>query len=262
MSSRQGRGHRLTVRPVLRLAFRLSLSVLAAAAVVAVLEGVALESVLLGRPSAGPGWRVVDVLTAGAVLVVPLALLLGGWRLVRRHAQALGDLAVDDLTGVLSRRAFGADLPEAVGVAFAGDRPLTLALVELTGVVHAVDLLGRRRTEALVSAAAATLGEGGGSPAYRLAGEVFAVVLSGVGPDRAFDVVDPLLEQVARSAAPLSAVAGLCTLDARCPDAQLLLVGASAALDEARALGPGRVVASAESGSGLRWVATPGSGTG
>ena len=52
-------------------------------------------------------------------------------------------------------------------------------------------------------------------------------------------------------------LAGLCTLDVRCPDAQLLLLGAWAALDEARALGPGRVVASADEESGLRWLATP-----
>ncbi len=84
------------------------------------------------------------------------------------------------------------------------------------------------------------------------------MVLPGVGTDAAFDVVDELLGHVARTAAPLSAGAGLATLDARCPDAQLLLVGASAALDEARSLGGGRVVASAEEGTGLRWLATPG----
>jgi hypothetical protein len=38
----------------------------------------------------------------------------------------------------------------------------------------------------------------------------------------------------------------------------MLLVGACAALDEARSLGANRVVASAEPGSGLRWLATPG----
>jgi GGDEF domain-containing protein len=115
----------------------------------------------------------------------------------------------------------------------------------------------------LVSAAAATLAApprpAAVRPAtYRLAGEVFAVVLPGVGPDAAFDVVDELLGLIARTAAPLSAGAGLATLDARCPDAQLLLVGASAALDEARSLGGGRVVASAEEGTGLRWIATSG----
>jgi GGDEF domain-containing protein len=84
------------------------------------------------------------------------------------------------------------------------------------------------------------------------------VLLPGVGPEAAIGVVDELLAQVARTAAPLTAAAGLCSLDARCPDAPLLLVGASAALDEARNLGPGRVVASADEESGLRWLATPG----
>jgi GGDEF domain-containing protein len=269
---RSGRPGRTTPTPLAApaaLAGRLAVAVLAAALLVAVLEAAVLDVTVLhdpagGRPGAAGRWQVVDVLAGGAVLVVPLTLMLGGWRLVRAHARALRELAVDDLTGVRSRRAFGADLPDAVRTAADTRQPLTLALVELAGVPAAVDLLGRRRTELLVCAAAATLAAPqppapAVAPAtYRLAGDVFAVVLPGVGPDAAFDVVDQLLGQVARTAAPLSAGAGLATLDARCPDAQLLLVGASAALDEARGLGGGRVVASAEEGSGLRWLATPG----
>jgi GGDEF domain-containing protein len=245
-----------------RLAVRLAGTVLGAAAVVAVLEGLALETGLLGDLAPTRRWPLVDLLITGAVLVPPLAVLFGGWRLVRRHAEALRELAVDDLTDTWSRRAFGEDLPEAVLAASSAGRPLTLALVELIGVPDAADLLGRRRSEALVRSAATTLsaaGDGSGLEAavYRLAGEVFAVVLLGVGPDAAFGVIDGLLERTARAAAPLSAVAGLCTLDMRCPDAQLLLLGAWAALDEARALGPGRVVASADEESGFRWLATP-----
>jgi GGDEF domain-containing protein len=251
MSSREGRGHRLARRaragptPVeaTRAGACLAAAVLGAAAVVAAGEGVALEA----------RWPLVHVLATGAVLAVPLTLLLGGRRLVRRYAEAVRELTVDDLTGARSRRAFAADLPAAVRAASTGGRPLTLALVELTGVDGAVDLLGRRRAEALVRDAVGSLGEA----VYRLSGEVFGVVLDGVGPDAAFDVADTLLAGLLRAAAPLSAVAGLCTLDARCPDAEFLLVGASAALDEARALGPGRVVASADEQSGLRWLATP-----
>jgi GGDEF domain-containing protein len=244
MASREGSG--LWTRAGVRLA----VAVLGAAAAVALLEGVALAA----------DWPLIDVLAVGVVLAVPLTFLLGGGWLVRRYTLALRDLAVDDVTGVRSRRAFGTDLPEAVAAATRAGRPLTLALVELTNVGGAVDLFGRRRTEALVREAAASLDPGSDAqPAtYRLAGEVFAVVLAGVGPDAAFEVTDALLSRLSRSAAPLSAVGGLATLDARCSDAELLLVGASAALDEARALGPGRVAASADPASGLRWVATPG----
>ena len=247
----------MTSRLVTRSAGRLAAAVLAAAVLVAVLEAAVLA--LTAPQQLGPldRWRVVQVLAAGSVLAVPLTMLLGGWGLVRAHARAERELALDDLTGLGSRRAFGADLPDAVRAATDAGQPLTLALVELAGVPAAVDLLGRRRAELLVCAAAATRG----APphqAYRLSGEVFAVVLPGVGPDAAFDVVDDLIGLVARTAAPLSAGAGLATLDARCPDAQLLLVGASAALDEARSLGAGRAVASAEEGTGLRWIATPG----
>jgi GGDEF domain-containing protein len=239
MASRKGS------RVATRAGVRLALAVLGTATAEALLEGVALVA---GLP------------LIGVVLAVPLTFLLGGRSLVVRYAAALRDLAVDDVTGVRSRRAFGTDLPAAVATAAREGRPLTLALVELTNVGGAVDLFGRRRAEALIREAAASLDPGSGAQAatYRLAGEVFAVVLAGVGPDAAFEITDGLLGRLSRSAAPLSAVGGLATLDARCPDTELLLVGASAALDEARALGPGRVAASGDPGSGLRWVATPG----
>lgn len=281
MTSRQGdraaRGSRHAVpavvparglRPVdpaavLKVAARLAGAVLAATLVVAALEA----ALAAWAPPVAAGGLDPAVeaarLAAGAVLVVPLAMALGGWGLARRHAEAVRDLGVDELTGAGSRRAFGADLPEAVRRAGDERRPLTLALVELTDVPAAVEVLGRRRTEALVGAAAAVLAAPRGrppAPTYRLAGELFAVLLPGLGPDAAFGVADGLLAEVARVAAPLGAGAGLCSLDDRCPDAQLLLVGASAALDEARALGPGRAVASADEASGLRWLATPGTG--
>jgi GGDEF domain-containing protein len=244
MASAEERKH------VLRTGVELAAAVLGAAAVVGLLEGAALAF----------GWSSVHVLPAGAVLAVPLTWLLGGRRLVRRHVQAVRDLTVDDLTGVRSRRAFGTELPAAVTSATHARLPLTLALVELTNVAGTIDVFGRRRAEALIREAAASLHPDAGAQraTYRLSGEVFAVVLSAVGPDAAFDVVDTLLARISRSAAPLSAVGGLATLDARCPDAETLLLGASAALDEARALGPGRVAASADPESGLRWLATPG----
>jgi GGDEF domain-containing protein len=252
MASREGSGlaRLVPTGTATRAGVLLAVAVLGAAAAAALLEGVALAA----------GWPLMGVLAVGAVLAVPLTFLLGGGRLVGRYAAALRDLAVDDVTGVRSRRAFGTDLPEAVAAAIRTGRPLTLALVELTNVGGAVDLFGRRRAEALIREAAASLDPGCGAPpaTYRLSGEVFAVVLAGVGPDAAFEVTDGLLGRLSRSAAPLSAVGGLTTLDARCSDAELLLVGASAALDEARALGPGRVAASADPGSGLRWLATPG----
>ena len=242
----------VTGRPERGASRPLAVAVFGSAAVVAVAEGVALA---VGCPP-------VAVLGAGVGLSVPLAFALGGRRLVRRYGEALHDLRTDDVTGARSRRAFSAELPaavSAVSTVLGHERPLTLALVELTGVDAAVDLFGRRRVEVLIRQAADALDA---APAeavtYRLAGEVFAVVLAGVGPEAAFDVVDTVLGRLARAAAPLSAIGGLATLDARCPDAELLLVGASAALDEARALGPGRAVASAGDGVGLRWVATPG----
>ncbi len=280
--SRVGHGTR---RSALRIAGPLAGAVLCAAGTVAALEA----AVLVGRtpwaPESGGAVATCALLAAGAVLVVPLAMALAGWRLAERYDLALHDLDVDDLTGTGSRRAFGAALPDAVHAAEADGRPLTLALVELTDVATAAHVLGRRRVEALVAVAAATLaasadpptagsaGRPAGRPVagpaagpatrtYRLGGELFAVLLPGVGPEAAIGAVDDLLAQVGRAAAPLAAAAGVCSLDARCPDPPLLLVGASAALDEARALGAGRVVASADEASGLRWLATPGTAGG
>ncbi len=248
----------MTPDPGIRTAGRLAAAVLAASVVVALLEALVLGTVLgsLLEPTRPAPWRVAGVLGTGALLAVPLTMLFGGWGVVRSQRALAQELAVDEFTGIGSRRAFAAALPDAVSAARAAQHPLTLAVVELADVAAAVDLLGRRRTEVLVCAAATTLGATG--QGYRLSGETFAVVLPGVGPDAAFEVVDDLLAELTRAAAPLSAGAGLATLDARCPDAQMLLVGACAALDEARSLGAGRVVASAEPGTGLRWLATPG----
>ncbi len=241
-----------------RTAGRLAAAVLAASLVVALLEALVLGTVLgsLPEPVRPAPWRVAGVLGAGALVAVPLTMLFGGWGVVREQRALARELAVDEFTGIGSRRAFATALPDAVRAARAAGQPLTLGVVELADVATAVDLLGRRRTEVLVCAAATTLGAAGHG--YRLSGETFAVVLPGVGPDAAFEVVDGLLAELTRAAAPLSASAGLATLDTHCPDAQMLLVGACAALDEARSLGANRVVASAEPGSGLRWLATPG----
>ena len=220
------------------MAARLAVAVLAAALLVALLEAAVLDVTVLqspaGRPTATDRWHVVDVLAGGAVLVVPLALLLGGWRLARRPRPGAARAGGRRPHRRAARGGPSAPTSRTPCRAAADTRqPLTLALVELAGVHTAVHLLGRRRAEPLVCAAAATLGSAtAAGPAvapatYRLAGEVFAVVLPGVGTDAAFGVVDELLGQVARTAAPLSAGAGLATLDARCPDAQLLLVGAS-----------------------------------
>ena len=72
------------------MAARLAVAVLAAALLVALLEAAVLDVTVLqspaGRPTATDRWHVVDVLAGGAVLAVPLTLLLGGWRLARGHA--------------------------------------------------------------------------------------------------------------------------------------------------------------------------------
>ena len=91
---------------------RLAVAVLAAALLVAVLEAAVLDMTVLqnhagGRSTAAERWQLADVLAGGAALVVPLTLMFGGWRLVRDHARAQRELAVDDLPTV--RRGGAAD---------------------------------------------------------------------------------------------------------------------------------------------------------
>ncbi|MFN0283371.1 MAG: diguanylate cyclase domain-containing protein [Kineosporiaceae bacterium] len=197
----------------------------------------------------------VVVVGLGAVAAVPLVLLLGGRRLLRRHGDVLRLAGTDDLTGTGSRRAFVEDLETALERATRVGEPLTLVLAELGGLQVVTATVGRRRAEALLGEAGTVLHERHSDNAYRIGGDVFALVLPGAGPDDAFAVADALRAEVADRAAPLSVTVGLAGLDERCTDFETLLIAADAALDEARSLGGNRVVGPGDSAFGLRWVA-------
>jgi GGDEF domain-containing protein len=89
---------------------------------------------------------------------------------------------------------------------------------------------------------------------FRLGGTGFAVTLPGATRRQAEAFVNELRERVEREAAPLGVVAGLCTLDDRCPDAETLYIGADAALHEAHR----RRVAADKAGPGTAGQGTAG----
>lgn len=199
-----------------------------------------------------------------AVLVsVPAAFLLGGTALARRHENALAAARTDDGTGLGSPSAFRRDLERAVAAAVRDGLPLVLGLVEASGVGEVVDAEGRRVADGLLRSAGGSLRRlsrrDGDLEAYRVGMQTFAVVLTSTSLDDAFTVADAVSRRIAEHAAPLRATVGLAVLAVdRTPDAEHLVMAADAALEHARSLGGGRVVAAAAAGSGLRWVASHG----
>jgi diguanylate cyclase (GGDEF)-like protein len=182
------------------------------------------------------------LLVAGALVTGPLALAFGGRRLIQRHREVLEAADVDDLTGIGNRRAFRRALDDAVETALDLGAGLSLLLVEVHGLAQVNQTTGRRRGDTLVAAAAGTLVAG--RPAgtvFRTGGDSFAVLLPGVGEREAAALAGRLAARLAVEVPPLTAVVGGCPLDERCPDAEMLLIGADAALDAARIAPAARV---------------------
>ena len=191
----------------------------------------------------------------GAVGAVPLMLLLGGRRVLRRHRDEVHLSGTDDLTGAGSRRAFPVDLEALVALARRDDQPLSVVVTQVGGLDAVTATLGRRRSDAILTDVVALLEERHPHRVYRLGGDVFAVLLPGIGPDDAFLLADALRGEVADRLPPLALTVGVAGLDERCTDAETLLIAADSALDEARQLGGNRVVGPGDAAFGLRWLA-------
>lgn len=175
------------------------------------------------------------LLAAGVLATGPLALAFGGRRLIQRHREVLEAADVDDLTGIGNRRAFRRALTEAVESALDLGAPFSLVVVEVHGLGEVNQATGRRRGDGLVAAAATTLVAG--RPAdtvFRTGGDSFAVLLPGIGEQEAEALAARLAARIAVEVPPLTARTGACALDERCPDAEMLLIGADAALGHTR----------------------------
>jgi diguanylate cyclase (GGDEF)-like protein len=184
----------------------------------------------------------LGLLAVGALVTGPLAMAFGGRRLIQRHREVLEASDVDDLTGIGNRRAFRRALDEAVETALDLGTGLSLLLVEVHGLAQVNQTTGRRRGDTLVAAAATTLVTG--RPAgtvFRTGGDTFAVLLPGVGEQEAGALAARLAARLPVEVPPLTALVGGCPLDERCPDAEMLLIGADAALDAARTAPAARI---------------------
>jgi diguanylate cyclase (GGDEF)-like protein len=175
------------------------------------------------------------VIGLGAAGTVPLALALGGRRLAASYRRAVRAAHRDDLTRLGNRRALRADLHEAVVVAHRTGRPLSIVLLEVGGLSAVRDATGHRRAEVFLVGVAGLLSRGREDErAYRLGGDGFAVLMPDSTLEQARQAADELCHRIAAEIEPLGAVAGVCALDERCPDAETLQIGADAALLEVK----------------------------
>lgn len=173
---------------------------------------------------------VVGLLTT-PLLIVPL----GGRRLARRFRSARKAAGTDDLTGLPSRRAFRRELERQVSRARRDGTPLSIAVLEITGLDGVNETIGRRIGDArLVDVGQLLSRIGDGKRAYRLGGTGFALLLPGLAALDAESVAEQVRLLVREEARPLTATIGVCGLDDRCPDAETLLIGADTALHDAR----------------------------
>jgi diguanylate cyclase (GGDEF)-like protein len=189
-------------------------------------------------------------LAAAGLLALGLAALAAAWllvsrrRLSRRHRLAVLAALTDDVTGLPNRRAFLRRLTVAARQARTGDAPLTLVLLEIAGLEHVTAAHGHSRGEELLAGVAEVLDgtDRAGTEAFRVGGSCFALLMPATGADQAYGVTARVLDGVhavaaqvgGDVAAAVTGAAGLSVLGADSPDADALLAGAEAALQDAR----------------------------
>jgi diguanylate cyclase (GGDEF)-like protein len=191
------------------------------------------------RSALGSRLAAAGLVALGLAAVAGVALLVARYRLRTRHGLAVRAALTDDLTGLPNRRAFLRRLTVAVRQARAGGAPLTLALLDVTGHEPAGPDAGCRHVDDdLLGEVAQVLADGGrvGTEAFRLGSSSFALLLADTDADQAYAVTRELRDRIEAAAGPLSGVAGLCVLGPDSPDADALLAGAEAALQDARAV--------------------------
>lgn len=198
------------------------------------------------RSALGSHLAAAGLLLLGLAALAGAALLVSRRRLGRRDRLAALAALTDDVTGLPNRRAFLRRLTVAVRQARTGDAPLTLALIEVAGLEHVTAADGHSRGEALLAGIAQVLDgcDRAGTEAFRVGGSCFALLMPATGADQAYGVTARLLDGVhavaaevgGEAALSVTGAAGLSVLGADSPDADALLAGAEAALQDARAV--------------------------
>ena len=134
----------------------------------------------------------------GTIICLILALRVFGTDLLNSGLRYRTESLVDELTGLSNRRAFDAEL-ETVGNLLA-ERPRSAALVigDIDHFKNVNDLHGHPTGDAVLRGIAAELASAFRTDdiAFRIGGEEFAFIISGVAPDRAEGMAETLRDRI------------------------------------------------------------------
>ncbi len=131
----------------------------------------------------------------------------------------------DNLTGLGNHRAFEEDLEDALAAAHASGSPLSLVLLDLDGLKQTNDRLGHQAGDEFIRSLACVLGEaGGGTSAYRIGGDEFALLVPEQRSMHALGIVQHLQSRLAGAsrAVAVGATGGVAEWDARMPRDELI----------------------------------------
>lgn len=169
-------------------------------------------------------------------------------------------VAVDALTGVLSRRAFRDEAARAMSQARRGPRPLGMVAIDIDHFKSVNDTYGHAAGDTVLAGVAAACRDNlrAGDAVGRLGGEEFAALLPGAGRTEALDVAEKLRAAVEKlrfglGGKPVGVTAsfGVAALDQATSDVDALMANADAALYEAKGSGRNRCVGWRSAGGAL-----------
>lgn len=182
-----------------------------------------------------------------ALLIAAMGLLLTSGRLTRELSslltQARYDADHDDLTGLLSRAAFRAELATAAARATDG-RPVGLLMIDLDGFGKINKTLGHTAGDALLAAAAKVLGEMTEPSCHvgRLGGDEFAILAPGTDGVALAESLIAGLQDCSPESSTISACIGIAQAPNDGDDGEALLMAADIALRIAKRSGTGAKV--------------------
>ncbi len=191
--------------------------------------------------------RTLVGLGIGAGVGLPLLYLLGGRSLARRHRRTEDQAQLDALTGLGNHRAFRERLAAAGGAVERHRRQLSIVLIDVDDFRRLNELHGHRGGDLLLIALGAELQAGrDADAAFRIGGDVFALLMPATDEAAARSVGDQLLQRVAQRL-PLTLSVGVAGLDGE--DGETGWERADAALYEAKRRGRDQAVSYTELGA-------------
>ena len=214
-----------------------------------VAAGVAFTAVLVaavgfGVPATHP---LPESYATGATLLMLVGVAILSSALMRSDLEHRTEAVVDDLTGMLNRRALEQRLEELEAQAAVGGQPIAAIAADIDHFKRVNDEHGHARGDDVLVEVAYRLRSRlrAFDLAYRVGGEEFLVLLPGAGVDEAHTLADKLREAVVSDwvdGLPVTVSFGVAATGGGAFDGEALLAEADAALYVAKARGRDRVV--------------------